>query len=82
MLLYVLTEDFKIGGQLLFPEQYRLPLAYPRWACAVEYMEVESSIFTEMPQMKIDIWQVDSYREYNMEEIKDMAKQAEEIVSR
>lgn len=77
-----MDRGFPFKGRKLFPGQDLLPPAHPRCACAVEYIEVETSEVTDIPQMKLDITQTDSFREYTTEEIEDIAAQTEEIISK
>ena len=77
-----MDKGFPLKGKLLFPGQDLLPPAHPRCACAVEYIEVEPPVFTDIPQMEVDITHVDSLRAYSTEEVEDIARQTEDIVSR
>lgn len=77
-----MDSDFDIGGKLLFNGQHLLPPAHPRCACAVEYIEVEPPVYTDIPQMQVDITQAGSFREYSDDEINDMARQTEGIASK
>ncbi len=60
------------------------PPAHPRCACAVEYIEVEPTAYTNenLPEMKVSITQENSLKEYSTEEIESIAAQTEEIASK
>lgn len=45
--------NFKIKGKVLFKGQHMLPPAHPRCACAVEYIEVEKSVFVSQSEPEI-----------------------------
>lgn len=77
-----MDKGFPFKGKSLFPGQDLLPPAHPRCACAVEYIEVEQPVYMDIPQMAVDITQEDSLRKYSTEEIEDIARQTEDIVSR
>lgn len=75
--------NFDITGRELFDSQHMLPPAHPRCACAVEYIEVSPPAYTDdIPQMKVNIMETDSFREYSEEEIRSIAEQTEDIASK
>ncbi len=45
--------NFQIKGKALFKGQHMLPPAHPRCACAVEYIEVEKSVFSSRLEPEI-----------------------------
>lgn len=77
-----MDKSFPFKGKVLFPGQDLLPPAHPRCACAIEYIEIEQSVFRDIPQMSVEIVSEDSFREYSAEEIEDIARQTEEIASK
>lgn len=77
-----MDDEFPIKLKAVFQGQHRLPPAHPRCGCAVKYIEVFPPVSSGIPQMKVDITQADSFREYSTEEIEDIARQTEEAASR
>lgn len=77
-----MDDDFDFKGKILFEGQHMLPPAHPRCACAVEYVEVEPAIITDIPMINADIANKSSFGEYSTKEIEDMARQADGIVSK
>lgn len=73
--------EFGFKGKKLFGGHKLLPPAHPRCACAVEYIEVSPPVFSDIPQMEVDITQADSLKEYSTEEIEEIAQQTEDIIS-
>lgn len=77
-----MDDDFPIKLKAVFQGQHRLPPAHPRCGCAVKYIEISPSVLSDIPQMKVDITQENSFKEYSTEEIEDIARQTEEAASR
>lgn len=76
-----MDSEFEFKGRILFPGHRMLPPAHPRCGCAIEYIEAEPPAFIDTTQMKVDITQIDSFREYSTKEIENMARQTEDIIS-
>lgn len=79
---FEMDADFPLKGEPLFPGQHKLPPAHPRCGCAIEYIEIEPPVPKDIPEMKVKITGEDSFKEYSTEEIEEMARQTEEIVSK
>lgn len=77
-----MDDDFPIKLKAVFQGQHRLPPAHPRCGCGIKYIEVSPPVSSGIPQVKVDITQADSFREYSKDEIEDIARQTEEAASR